>query len=522
MMQISKLHVLLLVPLLVLWVFLRSIYRDRVGAFGCFDDCFNYVAGYFIGSGKKLYSEIFFNHQPLMAYLSAVVQYLNKPDSIYLLIYRHRMFMIYASLAANVFLTLRFGLVGFAFSLLYETTKGFIFGDRFLAESLIVYPLVYLVGLEWLSRGNKKVYRMEFLVAAAASWFVVFAREPYVPLALFLLAVLLWRNRNHAWAKAALLLFLALSTASIARFRIADYWYNVVTVNRQVVAASEIGGQNLFGEGLITVFFYPLFLLFGSGEWNLFHTIEAGLSVIFLIVLWYRGTNRRWSSVLLSVFVLGLANIRPGVPGKLYYAQFHHIQWYALLIAVVLFELSHLWQEKRKVLASGLSACFVGIAVYAIASHQSYLWERVDRQTEFTTNYGHVHVIGDVIKTLSNPGDTLFLDEWDDLIYWQAQRLSPYRFSWYTSFMPQIARYREARLEMFQNNPPDFYYGKCQGDSNDQQSLPTDEVGNYVRLTSSGKPTCVYVKKSKLVSISDAQWQTVNDLYRYTVPADVR
>src|SRR3989344_780100 len=137
----------LLFLLLPLWVFLRGIYRDRIGAFGCFDDCFNYMAGHFLLAGKRLYTDIFFNHQPLPAYISAIIQWVSKPEGIYLLIHQHRMFLVYFSIFMNVLLVLRFGLVVFGFSVLYETTKGYVFGERFLAEALIVYPLVYLLGL---------------------------------------------------------------------------------------------------------------------------------------------------------------------------------------------------------------------------------------------------------------------------------------------------------------------------------------------------------------------------------------
>ena len=76
------------------WFFLRRVYRDRIGAFGCFDDCFNIVAGYFIGQGKHLYTNIFFNHQPIPAIISFFIQKIYQPQSVYELIYRHRMTLI--------------------------------------------------------------------------------------------------------------------------------------------------------------------------------------------------------------------------------------------------------------------------------------------------------------------------------------------------------------------------------------------------------------------------------------------
>ena len=121
--QIILKRLFLLFILVPFAFYFRSIYRDRLGAFGCFDDCFNIVGGYFITQGKHLYSEIFFNHQPLMAYLSALIQYVTKPDLLYLLIYQHRMALIWFSMVMGGVLTLRFGLIGFGFTLLSKLPK---------------------------------------------------------------------------------------------------------------------------------------------------------------------------------------------------------------------------------------------------------------------------------------------------------------------------------------------------------------------------------------------------------------
>ena len=80
--------------LLIFFAFLYKVYIPRVAAFGCFDDCFNIVAGHFLTQGKKLYSEIFFNHQPLMAYISYAIQALTSPINIYELILNHRKFVL--------------------------------------------------------------------------------------------------------------------------------------------------------------------------------------------------------------------------------------------------------------------------------------------------------------------------------------------------------------------------------------------------------------------------------------------
>src|SRR3989344_9397687 len=85
---------LLFTMLLVLYMFLYQLYIPRIAAFGCFDDCFNYMGGYFILNGKQLYSQIFFNHQPLMAYISYLIQLFTQPTNIFELLLRHRQFVL--------------------------------------------------------------------------------------------------------------------------------------------------------------------------------------------------------------------------------------------------------------------------------------------------------------------------------------------------------------------------------------------------------------------------------------------
>ncbi|KKU81013.1 MAG: hypothetical protein UY08_C0004G0021 [Candidatus Gottesmanbacteria bacterium GW2011_GWA1_47_8] len=463
----ARIKVLLILLLVPFWIYLRGVYRDRLGAFGCFDDCFNIVAGYFLGQGKHVYSEFFFNHQPIPAYISYLIQQVYQPQSIYELIYRHRMSLIGFFALADVFLVLRFGMAGFAFALLYETTKGFLFGERFLAESMIVYPLVYLFGLVW----QKKTYRFEPITVAVATWFVVFSREPYVPLAL----LFLWCHRSRL----TVTLFVLLSMGTIFFHNVSAYWWNVVTVNAKAV-----------GEGLSpSIFTYPITVFFG-GQWNFFRWIEVVLTGFLLLSLLRSGYKR----VFFVFLVLGLANIRPVDPGTIYYVAFHHLIYYALLIASVLFF------EKR------WHVFIAPLILFAVLSPQSYLYEHVDRAGQFGIGYGHYIMQGEIIKRLAQPSNTLFLEEWDDLIYWQAKLPSAYRYSWYTSSMRNYSLYRDAREEMFRNYPPDFYYGQC--GKNGEVSLRNDD---YIRLTQGKTPTCIFVKKEVVAKIPDDRWKSVLD-----------
>lgn len=493
-----------------IWFYLRRIYRDRLGAFGCFDDCFNIMAGYFIGQGKHLYSEIFFNHQPIPAYISFFIQTIYHPQSIYELIYRHRMTLIGYFALADVFLTLRFGLPGFAFALLYETTKGYVFGERFLAESMIVYPLVYLLGLAWMSLGKKHITAIELLIASVAAWFVIFSREPYIPLASFLYLIICVRY----WPRSRLSFFLVilLSLMTVVAFGFGEYWWNVVSVNLTTNAGSEIRTHGLNGTGIFSIFLYPIRIFFDrGGAWNNFRWIEVAISATLLlssvIIVYFH--RQRWKYVILIFLTLGIANIRPVTPGTVYYVAFHHLVWYALAIAGVVLFLHHFQQSNRTLAFIGWIT-YGSLVLYAVFSPNSYLYEKVDRPAQFGTGYGHYITQGEIIRRLSDPTQTLFLEEWDDLIYWQAKRPSAYPYSWYTSVMHVFPVYRRARDTMFTDHSPDFYYGQCDR-TGASHSLPINRQKDYVQLAQGGESMCLFVKKSIALTIPDERWISVRD-----------
>lgn len=110
--------------------------------------------------------------------------------------------------------------------------------------------------------------------------------------------------------------------------------------------------------------------------------------------------------------------------------------------------------------------------IFLITSKQAFFYDNLDKQREFTTNFGISLQVGYVIGALSTSKDSLFLDGTDDIIYFIANRQSKYPYSWYTSLMPNFNKYSEARIKMFHKNPPDFYYGSCPKETSDTRLIP--------------------------------------------------
>ncbi len=491
--------------LLVLYYFIYKIYIPRINAFGCFDDCFNFMGGYFLLKGKHIYSDFFFNHQPLAAYLSFIIQYFTHPQSIFELVLRHRQFMIFFSFFFNILLILRYGIKSLIFAVLFEFSKFYIFGDRFLAEGIIVYPLIYMLGLVLFKLSNNKISRIDYLLSAIFAWFVIFSREPYVPLALFLYFLILWEKKYIQKITTSLVIFISLSAITILSLNIKEYFFNVITINYQVVLPNELKGQ-LFG-GPLQMFFYPLFIFF-NGPQNIFKFLLIGICILFLIFYIKLLIDKKYAHALIIFLALGLSNLKPVIPGKLFFESFHMIIWFSQFIFITLF-LIFLNRKNPKLFIFSIFIIFIILGIF-LNSPSYFAKEKIDQQAEFINNYGQSLQEGEVIRTLATKNaDTLFLDGSDDIVYWQSQINSSYKYQWYTSVMPSFTKYNNARLDMFKSSPPDFYrsYGICQEATPSANTLPLFIKNDYVNILQDNRASCLYVRKEKLSSISEDQWK---------------
>lgn len=489
--------------LLPFYFWLSRIYWPRVSAFSCFDDCFNYLGGYFLLKGKALYSQIFFNHQPLMAFLSALVQRLAQPGSVYELLLRHRQFVFWFGLGANLLLVWRFKWLVLVWVIIFETSKFYLFGDRFLAEGLVVYLLVYLFGLAWLKLSGSKPARFEVFFSVILAWLVVFLRLPYTPVVLGLLLVIFW-GKN--WLRTHLgpsLLLIGLMAVTILSLSPLDYFFNLITVN-------QLTGR-LAGFQLIQSLAYPVWVIFTRPE-NIFPQWLWFLNLIFLGLLTWLAFQKHWRLVLIIAFSLTLSNLIIIPPGQVFFEAFHVLPWYGLLLAAVFLMVGQLIKTHQK--AGLLTLGLMGSAFMTfVFSPGFFAWEKVNAHEELVTNFGHQIQVGRVVKNLADSNDSLFLDGFDDLIYWQADRESNYPYSWYTSVMPKVPRYAQARLEMFDHQPPDFYYGSCPGVKVSAWSMPQKFRADYTQLTVDSQPSCLYVHQEKINKITHDQWQRVKQIH---------
>jgi len=157
-------------------LFISKKYYDQATSFAFVDEYDNIAVAHQMIKGKKLFSEVFHNRQIGPVYLSYAIQLITKPQTLYQLIAVHRLFIIAISFIFSILLLFRFGLLGLGFPILFEPIKYYFHGNLFLGESMIVYPIIYLVLL--LFEKNKKPSSFSLYIKPA----IKFAKDYFLKL----------------------------------------------------------------------------------------------------------------------------------------------------------------------------------------------------------------------------------------------------------------------------------------------------------------------------------------------------
>jgi hypothetical protein len=293
-----------------------------------------------------------------------------------------------------------------------------------------------------------------------------------------------------------------------------EYLYQLIIFNKNVALPAEAKGDSLFFR-FLTGIFYPVAILF-STKWNHLRVVLIGLSVVFLFSSTLLALKlRRFTLSIFVILVLGFLAIRSVYPATLFFEAFHMVVWFGVFVMAAILS-SFVLYENKKTKRTGriLLIALAGVFLFAI-SPSSFLWEKVNRDEEFTRNYAHYYVNGEVIRVLSKRGDTLFAYMWDYFIHWQSKLDSSYPFAIYSFSTEGDGRFRVLRDRMFIKNPPSFYYTYCPKDVFASPYISSESAVSYRQLWRNGNPTCTYIQKAKIQEISKEQWSKAASLGFY-------
>lgn len=493
---------------IVFLVFTSIFYENRVASFHFVDEEYNFVLGKYLLGGEKLYQKTFSNHQPLGFVISAAVQGVTQPNSIFLLVKRHREFMIAYSFFWSIGLVAAFGLPALLFVALYELMKIFLLGNLFLPEALSVYPLLYLVGLV-VYRGQKPK-KYELVLSGLLVGMIILLLAPLWPLILVITLLLLRKSsiKSAGFLAAGMVPMLALF---LYFSFLPQYFYDTVIINTRYfipLTAAEPAAPSLLKS-----LFAPLIALFAA-EQTPTGLVARMVSAIFLTTCMLLAIKKRHRLALLGIFLLWLANLRFVWPGQEFYRGFHLLPWFALLLFLSV-ENAAVVSSLFKNAVIKLSLVVALLAVFVVSLWSSYpaLFVKRDVRKDLYINYSNQFTMGEAVKIMASDSlrrsDTLLAlpDEW--LIYWQSGLRPPTRINSYYAWMDKTPDLSAQVKMAFNDLKPTFVYCDC---GREREATVIDYLGGYVRLRGSQGFTNLYVLPEKLARLSQQQLDRLNDL----------
>lgn len=459
----------------------------------------NIVGGSYLLKGERLYSDIFLQHQPLTYIFSSILQKLINVNSIYLLIKTHRIAIVIWSFVWSIFLVIRFGspLVGFIF--LYELLKIYLFGNFFLAESLSVYPLVYLFSIFLFK--VKKIRYLEIILIGASFSTCIFLLSNLWPV-LFVLFFLMWKyryfNKNNIYY--FIFGFFSVTLIALITSSIKGYFYDLFYVNFKYYVPHPSSGAD---TNLFKPFLLPIISFFTKVEkTTTLYSIQISVLAIFASIISLVQKKNR-GELLIPLVLLGLTGIRYVEPGLQFYRGFHLLPWFAVLILLVFYysTIAIRLNPKIKILTSLL----ILILIYlSITGAFKQLFVKRDINTDNYINYSRQFDYGEVVKIMKTKEDRLLVIPDDMLIYWQANINHASKYIFFYDWMYDTPEIAGDLNKLFINSPPQFIYCNC---SNDKLEKYTTK---YIRIKKDGKPSNLYVLDSVIKDLTKEKWDSLN------------
>lgn len=499
-----KTNLLWLILTFIFFVFVYIGVENSIFYIHFVDEEDNLVLGKYLLQNYKLYSDLFSHHQPLAYILSSFIQGVTDPNSIYLLIKRHREFMIIWSLLWSGLLVWKYGIRAFLFVVIFELTKLPLLGNLFLAESLAAYPLSFIF-LETLNYEKLEYKTWELIFLGFCLSIILLLLAPIWPLLLVLVVIFLlkrkfnYKNLLLILGGVAPLVFLSLNYISLS-----DYFYNAFYINFNyyipLTTTTEFGGM-----ALLKSFFSPVMALFKTPVVPSLLLIIQSLCLVLIISLLFLIKMKKKLYSLSIFLILGFANIRFIEPGIEYYQGFHILPWYALLILSSISALFLLIRKKERRITL-LSIPIVFILFLSIFLSSKTLFLKRDRDYDFYVNYSRQFDIGQAVNIIKSEGDTLFVapDEW--LVFWQADIAPASKMLNYYQWMSKVPELKTIVDDMFTGNKPTFFYYH-------QEVYGLDGyLSSYEEIKKDGNNTRLFIAPERLHNISKSQKEKLDYL----------
>lgn len=482
--------ILILVLTVIFFSVLLFFYKDHILSTRFVDEEEYLASGKYILRGEKLYDDLITNHQPLAYIFSSAIQKVTQPPNMYKMIVNHRLAIFGWDFFWSVALAFYFSPVGLVFPIVYETSKFYLFGNLFLPESLVVYPLIFLAGL---ATKKGKSGPAEILFSGILLGIDAFLLGPIWP-ALFLATALLMKKAVNKQSAAFLFLgFLCIFAACFLFSSLPGYinYYLVDNLKYTVPNYHQAYYSEPWVLTIIKSFLTPV-LGFTGNTTTVTAQIIKVFSLAFLADLIFLIRRKKTEEALTVVVLLGLTNIHFVSPGTEHYSA-GFLPWYGLFLFLTLtLSFKNILLTNARVFKAAIIMIFLTGIFFSLQGSNPFLFQHRNPMRDFSLNYSTFEDRGRAVKIMSSEGDRIFVSPDDWLIYWESDINHIPKLYGYYAWMSGIPGLHRRILEAFNKNPPEFFYcDNCKG-------LDLEKyLSKYVRLKQYGGETNLFVLQNK-------------------------
>lgn len=482
----------LLISLAFIFLCISSLfYHNKIFRFGFVDEQDNVLVGKYLLDHKILYRDVFSHHLPTTYIVSAVLQKITHPANIFMVIKRHREFMILWSFLFAIILTARFKLSGLLTTTIFETAKVMIFGNLFLAESLVAYPLIYLL---LFCATPKKPRFFESIWLGILTGFCFTNLAALWPLlgvsVLFTTITLRTQLRNLTLFYVGLIIPILITLPFIS---LVSFWHEAIWINMKFYIPAVLKA----GDASSPIELFKIFVV---------HTPVAMAwiwrTLLFGIILGLGLLVRKKTyglSVLIITAIVFVSLRSTGLNTEIY-RGFHNLPLLAIVAASISILALKIWQlYPQKSYRIILGIYFVMLAIVLVTQTSYMLWQRGDKGTDFSIAYSDSMNYSAAISILKSDEDKLFISPIAPLLYWSATITPASRYTFYYGWMEQVPEIHNSVDSLFKKQPPTFLYI-------DQADAPANTYkAQYQALMRGKKRSFLWIRKDKISKISPTQ-----------------
>ncbi len=512
---IFKKNFLYLIFILIFFVTLYAPFQANLFNLDLGDENDNFATGQWINQGKVAYRDFFLQHQPSPTLMSAALQASFDQNTTFLLIKRHREFILIFSFIFITYLTLKFGLAALMAGVFLELSKFTLLGNLFLAESLVIYPVIYLILTVFrLYTSDKKLSNVDLVICSILLGFISLTLAPlniFVLFIFFLIIFKLEKNNRFKFFKFTLLVGLLYLIVLSKFIFFADYLYQTIYINIFKFIPYE---SNYHKFSILSVFVLPFQTLFFEN--TPFYILVKILTIVFFATLLALASLKKWGFVLILYLIVICSNSRPvgfGIFGQ----GFHYLPYFATIIVLTIQNLIYIPSISKNKIYFLTSSIFTMILIITFTAYG--FGEFSKKAVPFDKWYTHYSVsssYANTIKELSKPSDTLLVMPQESLIYWESGLLASSKYFFTLNIMYSEGFIEEVKLR-FAENKPDFWYL-----AND--SAATKAFGeyfpDYVPIRKGKDTSYLMIKKTKLNELTEKNWLSI-EKWGFSKPTEI-